>query len=225
MKVGITKFFLLVYLFLVTVVLASSNKALLEFEGTEAKLVNSLRVLDANPRNSTSVDKRISDIETQMEEIKTMYGSHSFILKGLNGILNHKINMLEREVQIEGDDSNVFETETTKVGKGLHRAIHISPFKYIKKFKTISTKKLEGILKKYDQVSKKDDDLTEDQKKKKEVLSRVSRVVAATTIEAGLAQGVVDLCMTVTTSLCLISASIGGLGFLIWLTIVYQALT
>ena len=126
MKVGITKFFLLIYVFLVTVVFASSNKTLLAFEGTEAKLVNSLRVLDTNPRNSTSADKRISDIEVQMEEIKTMYGTHSFILKGLNGILNHKINMLAREIQIEGDHSDIFETETTKVAKGLHLSlIHI----------------------------------------------------------------------------------------------------
>lgn len=80
-------------------------------------------------------------------------------------------------------------------------------------------------MNKYDLVAKKGGELTEEQKKKKEVLSRISRVVAATTIEAGLAQGVVDLCITVTTSLCLVSASIGGVGFLIWLTIIYQALT
>ncbi|EJS43113.1 irc18p [Saccharomyces arboricola H-6] len=224
MKVGIIERVFFIQLFLLSVVLAG-NGTIFEFESTGTRLVSSLRVLGSYSHNSTSVDERLSDIEEQISEIKNMYSGHPFILKGLNGILNNKVNMLTKEVQMEKKDNITFEREAKKVDKGLHRAIHISPFKYIKKFKSISTKKFERILKKYDLTAKNGGDLTEEQKKKKEVLSRVSRVVAATTIEAGLAQGVVDLCVTVTTSLCLVSASIGGLGFLIWLTIVYQALT
>ncbi|QHS74211.1 Irc18p [Saccharomyces paradoxus] len=224
MKIQIIGRILLIQLCLLTIVLAS-NRAVVEFESTGTKLVNSLRVLANYSQSSVCADEKISGIERQIGEVKDMYGSHSFILKGLNGILNNKANMLAREIQMETVGNNTFETETGKLTKGLNRAVKISPFKYIKKFKTVSTKKLESLLNKYDLVAKKGGELTEEQKKKKEVLSRISRVVAATTIEAGLAQGVVDLCITVTTSLCLVSASIGGVGFLIWLTIIYQALT
>ncbi|CAI4043734.1 Irc18p SKDI_10G1710 [Saccharomyces kudriavzevii IFO 1802] len=223
MKVGIIKQFFWIQLFFLSVVLANT-KTVLEFEGTGTKLVNSLRVLGTRSQNSTTAEEKISEIEKQIEEIKNMYSSHSFILKGLNGLLNNKVNTLTKELQMEIANNNTFEAETGKVAKGLNHAIGISPFRYINKFKTISTKKLERIMKKYDLTAKKGEELTEEQKKKKEILSRVSRVVAATTIEAGLAQAVVDLCITVTTSLCVISASIGGIGFLIWLTIIYQAL-
>ncbi|EHN01713.1 Irc18p [Saccharomyces cerevisiae x Saccharomyces kudriavzevii VIN7] len=166
MKVGIIKQFFWIQLFFLSVVLANT-KTVLEFEGTGTKLVNSLRVLGTRSQNSTTAEEKISEIEKQIEEIKNMYSSHSFILKGLNGLLNNKVNTLTKELQMEIANNNTFEAETGKVAKGLNHAISISPFRYINKFKTISTKKLERIMKKYDLTAKKGEELTEEQKKKK----------------------------------------------------------
>lgn len=73
-----------------------------------------------------------------------MYGNHSFILKGLNGILNNKVNMLTREIQMETVGNNTFETETGKLTKGLNRAVNISPFKYIKNSRPFQQRNLKA---------------------------------------------------------------------------------
>ena len=125
MKVQIIERILLFQFCLLTAVLAG-NRAMLEFESTGTKLVNSLRVLATHSQNSVCADEKISGIERQIGEVKDMYSNHSLILKGLNSILNNKVNILAREIQMETVGNNTFETETGKVTKGLDLSlIHI----------------------------------------------------------------------------------------------------
>lgn len=184
------RFQLFIYFYFTIVVIAGTN-TIQQFSDAGDRLITSLRNLDNNGTYETLTAEKVPIIEGQIQNISAKYEQHTFILKGLEAVLNYKVKSLDN------NERESLEIEYEKVEKALDAALNVSPFEYIKKFK--------------------------EAREKKKRLDRIKRILTVSLLELGLAQGVADLC-AVAPFACLLGVTVGSIGFIFWLALIYNAI-
>ncbi|CAI7182489.1 ASB_collapsed_G0030060.mRNA.1.CDS.1 [Saccharomyces cerevisiae] len=133
------RFQLFIYFYFTIVVIAGTN-TIQQFSDAGDRLITSLRNLDNNGTYETLTAEKVPIIEGQIQNISAKYEQHTFILKGLEAVLNYKVKSLDN------NERESLEIEYEKVEKALDAALNISPFEYIKKFKEVSRDKVVNAL-------------------------------------------------------------------------------
>ncbi|KAJ1536577.1 Loh1p, partial [Saccharomyces cerevisiae] len=194
------------------------------FSDAGDRLITSLRNLDNNGTYETLTAEKVPIIEGQIQNISAKYEQHTFILKGLEAVLNYKVKSLDN------NERESLEIEYEKVEKALDAALNISPFEYIKKFKEVSRDKvvnaLENLSREQNRITingGREDEKEKEAREKKKRLDRIKRILTVSLLELGLAQGVADLC-AVAPFACLLGVTVGSIGFIFWLALIYNAI-
>lgn len=214
---------LFVHFYFIIVVIAGTT-TIQQFRDAGDRLITSLKNLDSNGTYETLTVEKVPVIEVQLQNISAKYGQHNFILKGLEAVLNYKVKSLAN------NDTESLEIEYEKVEKALDAALNVSPFEYIKKFREFSRDKvvdaLENLNREQNRVTingGREDEKEEEAKEKKKRLDRIKRILTVSLLELGLAQGVADLC-AVAPFACLLGVTVGSIGFIFWLALIYNAI-
>ncbi|AJV42302.1 Loh1p [Saccharomyces cerevisiae YJM1356] len=217
------RFQLFIYFYFTIVVIAGTN-TIQQFSDAGDRLITSLRNLDNNGTYETLTAEKVPIIEGQIQNISAKYEQHTFILKGLEAVLNYKVKSLDNN---EGES---LEIEYEKVEKALDAALNISPFEYIKKFKEVSRDKvvnaLENLSREQNRITingGREDEKEKEAREKRKRLDRIKRILTVSLLELGLAQGVADLC-AVAPFACLLGVTVGSIGFIFWLALIYNAI-
>lgn len=183
-----------------------------------------MRNLDNNGTYETLTAEKVPIIEGQIQNISAKYEQHTFILKGLEAVLNYKVKSLDN------NERESLEIEYEKVEKALDAALNVSPFEYIKKFKEVSRDKvvnaLENLSREQNRITingGREDEKEKEAREKKKRLDRIKRILTVSLLELGLAQGVADLC-AVAPFACLLGVTVGSIGFIFWLALIYNAI-
>ncbi|KAJ1546840.1 Loh1p, partial [Saccharomyces cerevisiae] len=194
------------------------------FSDAGDRLITSLRNLDNNGTYETLTAEKVPIIEGQIQNISAKYEQHTFILKGLEAVLNYKVKSLDN------NERESLEIEYEKVEKALDAALNISPFEYIKKFKEVSRDKvvnaLENLSREQNRITingGREDEKEKEAREKRKRLDRIKRILTVSLLELGLAQGVADLC-AVAPFACLLGVTVGSIGFIFWLALIYNAI-
>lgn len=195
-----------------------------QFSDAGDRLITSLRNLDNNGTYETLTAEKVPIIEGQIQNISAKYEQHTFILKGLEAVLNYKVKSLDN------NERESLEIEYEKVEKALDAAFKVSPFEYIKKFKEVSRDKvvnaLENLSREQNRITingGREDEKEKEAREKKKRLDRIKRILTVSLLELGLAQGVADLC-AVAPFACLLGVTVGSIGFIFWLALIYNAI-
>ncbi|GMC43727.1 unnamed protein product [Saccharomyces cerevisiae] len=195
-----------------------------KFSDAGDRLITSLRNLDNNGTYETLTAEKVPIIEGQIQNISAKYEQHTFILKGLEAVLNYKVKSLDN------NERESLEIEYEKVEKALDAALNVSPFEYIKKFKEVSRDKvvnaLENLSREQNRITingGREDEKEKEAREKKKRLDRIKRILTVSLLELGLAQGVADLC-AVAPFACLLGVTVGSIGFIFWLALIYNAI-
>ncbi|CAI4558472.1 BDN_1c_G0029490.mRNA.1.CDS.1 [Saccharomyces cerevisiae] len=217
------RFQLFIYFYFTIVVIAGTN-TIQQFSDAGDRLITSLRNLDNNGTYETLTAEKVPIIEGQIQNISAKYEQHTFILKGLEAVLNYKVKSLDN------NERESLELEYEKVGKALDAALNISPFEYIKKFKEVSRDKvvnaLENLSREQNRITingGREDEKEKEAREKRKRLDRIKRILTVSLLELGLAQGVADLC-AVAPFACLLGVTVGSIGFIFWLALIYNAI-
>ncbi|CAI4554912.1 AIS_HP2_G0027770.mRNA.1.CDS.1 [Saccharomyces cerevisiae] len=217
------RFQLFIYFYFTIVVIAGTN-TIQQFSDAGDRLITSLRNLDNNGTYETLTAERVPIIEGQIQNISAKYEQHTFILKGLEAVLNYKVKSLDN------NERESLEIEYEKVEKALDAALNISPFEYIKKFKEVSRDKvvnaLENLSREQNRITingGREDEKEKEAREKRKRLDRIKRILTVSLLELGLAQGVADLC-AVAPFACLLGVTVGSIGFIFWLALIYNAI-
>ncbi|AJR63089.1 Loh1p [Saccharomyces cerevisiae YJM451] len=217
------RFQLFIYFYFTIVVIAGTN-TIQQFSDAGDRLITSLRNLDNNGTYETLTAEKVPIIEGQIQNISAKYEQHTFILKGLEAVLNYKVKSLDN------NERESLEIEYEKVEKALDAALNISPFEYIKKFKEVSRDKvvnaLENLSREQNRITingGREDEKEKEAREKRKRLDRIKRILTVSLLELGLAQGVADLC-AVAPFACLLGVTIGSIGFIFWLALIYNAI-
>ncbi|CAI4559072.1 ASN_HP2_G0028250.mRNA.1.CDS.1 [Saccharomyces cerevisiae] len=217
------RFQLFIYFYFTIVVIAGTN-TIQQFSDAGDRLITSLRNLDNNGTYETLTAEKVPIIEGQIQNISAKYEQHTFILKGLEAVLNYKVKSLDN------NERESLEIEYEKVEKALDAALNISPFEYIKKFKEVSRDKvvnaLENLSREQNRITingGREDEKEKEAREKKKRLDRIKRILTVSLLELGLAQGVADLC-AVAPFACLLGVTVGSIGFIFWLALIYNAI-
>ena len=217
------RFQLFIYFYFTIVVIAGTN-TIQQFSDAGDRLITSLRNLDNNGTYETLTAEKVPIIEGQIQNISAKYEQHTFILKGLEAVLNYKVKSLDN------NERESLEIEYEKVEKALDAALNISPFEYIKKFKEVSRDKvvnaLENLSREQNRITingGRDDEKEKEAREKRKRLDRIKRILTVSLLELGLAQGVADLC-AVAPFACLLGVTVGSIGFIFWLALIYNAI-
>ncbi|GMC40064.1 unnamed protein product [Saccharomyces cerevisiae] len=195
-----------------------------KFSDAGDRLITSLRNLDNNGTYETLTAEKVPIIEGQIQNISAKYEQHTFILKGLEAVLNYKVKSLDN------NERESLEIEYEKVEKALDAALNVSPFEYIKKFKEVSRDKvvnaLENLSREQNRITingGREDEKEKEAREKRKRLDRIKRILTVSLLELGLAQGVADLC-AVAPFACLLGVTVGSIGFIFWLALIYNAI-
>lgn len=217
------RFQLFIYFYFTIVVIAGTN-TIQQFSDAGDRLITSLRNLDNNGTYETLTAEKVPIIEGQIQNISAKYEQHTFILKGLEAVLNYKVKSLDN------NERESLEIEYEKVEKVLDAALNVSPFEYIKKFKEVSRDKvvnaLENLSREQNRITingGREDEKEKEAREKKKRLDRIKRILTVSLLELGLAQGVADLC-AVAPFACLLGVTVGSIGFIFWLALIYNAI-
>ncbi|AJR70807.1 Loh1p [Saccharomyces cerevisiae YJM1573] len=217
------RFQLFIYFYFTIVVIAGTN-TIQQFSDAGNRLITSLRNLDNNGTYETLTAEKVPIIEGQIQNISAKYEQHTFILKGLEAVLNYKVKSLDN------NERESLEIEYEKVEKALDAALNVSPFEYIKKFKEVSRDKvvnaLENLSREQNRITingGREDEKEKEAREKKKRLDRIKRILTVSLLELGLAQGVADLC-AVAPFACLLGVTVGSIGFIFWLALIYNAI-
>ena len=217
------RFQLFIYFYFTIVVIAGTN-TIQQFSDAGDRLITSLRNLDNNGTYETLTAEKVPIIEGQIQNISAKYEQHTFILKGLEAVLNYKVKSLDN------NERESLEIEYEKVEKALDAALNVSPFEYIKKFKEISRDKvvnaLENLSREQNRITingGREDEKEKEAREKRKRLDRIKRILTVSLLELGLAQGVADLC-AVAPFACLLGVTVGSIGFIFWLALIYNAI-
>ncbi|CAI4550323.1 BDH_1b_G0029620.mRNA.1.CDS.1 [Saccharomyces cerevisiae] len=217
------RFQLFIYFYFTIVVIAGTN-TIQQFSDAGDRLITSLRNLDNNGTYETLTAEKVPIIEGQIQNISAKYEQHTFILKGLEAVLNYKVKSLDN------NERESLEIEYEKVEKALDAALNISPFEYIKKFKEVSRDKvvnaLENLSREQNRITingGREDEKEKEAREKRKRLDRIKRILTVSLLELGLAQGVADLC-AVAPFVCLLGVTVGSIGFIFWLALIYNAI-
>ncbi|CAI4829069.1 CEQ_1a_G0028870.mRNA.1.CDS.1 [Saccharomyces cerevisiae] len=217
------RFQLFIYFYFTIVVIAGTN-TIQQFSDAGDRLITSLRNLDNNGTYETLTAEKVPIIERQIQNISAKYEQHTFILKGLEAVLNYKVKSLDN------NERESLEIEYEKVEKALDAALNVSPFEYIKKFKEVSRGKvvnaLENLSREQNRITingGREDEKEKEAREKKKRLDRIKRILTVSLLELGLAQGVADLC-AVAPFACLLGVTVGSIGFIFWLALIYNAI-
>ncbi|AJV43612.1 AHG_G0029320.mRNA.1.CDS.1 [Saccharomyces cerevisiae] len=217
------RFQLFIYFYFTIVVIAGTN-TIQQFSDAGDRLITSLRNLDNNGTYETLTAEKVPIIEGQIQNISAKYEQHTFILKGLEAVLNYKVKSLDN------NERESLEIEYEKVEKALDAALNISPFEYIKKFKEVSRDKvvnaLENLSREQNRITingGREDEKEKETREKRKRLDRIKRILTVSLLELGLAQGVADLC-AVAPFACLLGVTVGSIGFIFWLALIYNAI-
>ncbi|CAI4044398.1 hypothetical protein N7582_003122 [Saccharomyces uvarum] len=220
------KFQFFIHFYYIIIVFAGNN-TLQHFKDAGDRLITSLRDLDSNKTHEELMAEKVPIIEEQLHNVSTKYEHHAFILKGLEAVLNRKVESLTTN----GTES--LDIEFEKVEKSLGMALNISPFEYIKKFKELSKEKvveaLENLNREQNRViisGNREEDEEEERKAAKEKrkrLDKIKNILTVSLLELGLAQGVADLCALAPFA-CLLGVTVGSIGFIFWLALIYKAI-
>ncbi|CAI6541252.1 ALI_HP2_G0024360.mRNA.1.CDS.1 [Saccharomyces cerevisiae] len=217
------RFQLFIYFYFTIVVIAGTN-TIQQFSDAGDRLITSLRNLDNNGTYETLTAEKVPIIEGQIQNISAKYEQHTFILKGLEAVLNYKVKSLDNS------ERESLEIEYEKVEKALDAALNVSPFEYIKKFKEVSRDKvvnaLENLSREQNRITingGREDEKEKEARKKRKRLDRIKRILTVSLLELGLAQGVADLC-AVAPFACLLGVTVGSIGFIFWLALIYNAI-
>ncbi|CAI4564161.1 CFF_collapsed_G0030100.mRNA.1.CDS.1 [Saccharomyces cerevisiae] len=217
------RFQLFIYFYFTIVVIAGTN-TIQQFSDAGDRLITSLRNLDNNGTYETLTAEKVPIIEGQIQNISAKYEQHTFILKGLEAVLNYKVKSLDN------NERESLEIEYEKVEKALDAALNISPFEYIKKFKEVSRDKvvnaLENLSREQNRITingGREDEKEKEAREKRKRLDRIKRILTVSLLELGLAQGVADLC-AVAPFACLLGVTVGSIGFVFWLALIYNAI-
>ncbi|AJR54263.1 Loh1p [Saccharomyces cerevisiae YJM326] len=217
------RFQLFIYFYFTIVVIAGTN-TIQQFSDAGDRLITSLRNLDNNGTYETLTAENVPIIEGQIQNISAKYEQHTFILKGLEAVLNYKVKSLDN------NERESLEIEYEKVEKALDAALNVSPFEYIKKFKEISRDKvvnaLENLSREQNRITingGREDEKEKEAREKRKRLDRIKRILTVSLLELGLAQGVADLC-AVAPFACLLGVTVGSIGFIFWLALIYNAI-
>ncbi|AHY78967.1 AQG_2a_G0029790.mRNA.1.CDS.1 [Saccharomyces cerevisiae] len=217
------RFQLFIYFYFTIVVIAGTN-TIQQFSDAGDRLITSLRNLDNNGTYETLTAEKVPIIEGQIQNISAKYEQHTFILKGLEAVLNYKVKSLDN------NERESLEIEYEKVEKALDAALNISPFEYIKKFKEVSRDKvvnaLENLSREQNRITingGREDEKEKEAREKRKRLDRIKRILTVSLLELGLAQGVADLC-AVAPFACLLGVTVGSIGFIFWLALIYNAI-
>ncbi|AJR58509.1 Loh1p [Saccharomyces cerevisiae YJM1478] len=217
------RFQLFIYFYFTIVVIAGTN-TIQQFSDAGDRLITSLRNLDNNGTYETLTAEKVPIIEGQIQNISAKYEQHTFILKGLEAVLNYKVKSLDN------NERESLEIEYEKVEKALDAALNVSPFEYIKKFKEVSRDKvvnaLENLSREQNRITingGREDEKEKEAREKKKRLDRIKRILTVSLLELGLAQGVADLC-AVAPFACLLGVTVGSIGFIFWLALIYNAI-
>lgn len=217
------RFQLFIYFYFTIVVIAGTN-TIQQFSDAGDRLITSLRNLDNNGTYETLTAEKVPIIEGQIQNISAKYEQHTFILKGLEAVLNYKVKSLDN------NERESLEIEYEKVEKALDAALNVSPFEYIKKFKEVSRDKLVNALENLSREQNRitinggrEDEKEKEAREKKKRLDRIKRILTVSLLELGLAQGVADLC-AVAPFACLLGVTVGSIGFIFWLALIYNAI-
>lgn len=217
------RFQFFIHFYCIVAVLAGNN-ALEQFRNAGDRLITSLKDLDSNGTYEMLAREGKAVIEEQLQDIGAKYEHHSFILKGIEAVLNRKAEILTNN----GTES--LEMEYEKVEKALDVALNVSPFEYIKKFKELSRAKVVDALENLNReqnritISGNGEDKKETEaKEKRKRLDRIKKILTVSLLELGLAQGVADLC-AVAPFACLLGVTVGSIGFIFWLALIYNAI-
>lgn len=131
---------------------------------------------------------------------------------------------------MDNNERESLEIEYEKVEKALDAALNVSPFEYIKKFKEVSRDKvvnaLENLSREQNRITingGREDEKEKEAREKKKRLDRIKRILTVSLLELGLAQGVADLC-AVAPFACLLGVTVGSIGFIFWLALIYNAI-
>lgn len=217
------RFQLFIYFYFTIVVIAGTN-TIQQFSDAGDRLITSLRNLDNNGTYETLTAEKVPIIEGQIQNISAKYEQHTFILKGLEAVLNYKVKSLDN------NERESLEIEYEKVEKALDAALNISPFEYIKNFKEVSRDKvvnaLENLSREQNRITingGREDEKEKEAREKRKRLDRIKRILTVSLLELGLAQGVADLC-AVAPFACLLGVTVGSIGFIFWLALIYNAI-
>lgn len=217
------RFQLFIYFYFTIVVIAGTN-TIQQFSDAGDRLITSLRNLDNNGTYETLTAEKVPIIEGQIQNISAKYEQHTFILKGLEAVLNYKVKSLDN------NERESLEIEYEKVEKALDAALNVSPFEYIKKFKEVSRDKvvnaLENLSREQNRITisgGREDEKEKEAREKRKRLDRIKRILTVSLLELGLAQGVADLC-AVAPFACLLGVTVGSIGFIFWLALIYNAI-
>ena len=217
------RFQLFIYFYFTIVVIAGTN-TIQQFSDAGDRLITSLRNLDNNGTYETLTAEKVPIIEGQIQNISAKYEQHTFILKGLEAVLNYKVKSLDN------NERESLEIEYEKVEKALDAALNISPFEYIKKFKEVSRDKvvnaLENLSREQNRITingGREDEKEKEAREKRKRLDRIKRILTVSLLELGLAQGVADLC-AVAPFACLLGVTVGSIGFIFLLALIYNAI-
>ena len=217
------RFQLFIYFYFTIVVIAGTN-TIQQFSDAGDRLITSLRNLDNNGTYETLTAEKVPIIEGQIQNITAKYEQHTFILKGLEAVLNYKVKSLDN------NERESLEIEYEKVEKALDAALNVSPFEYIKKFKEVSrdnvVNALENLSREQNRITVnggREDEKEKEAREKKKRLDRIKRILTVSLLELGLAQGVADLC-AVAPFACLLGVTVGSIGFIFWLALIYNAI-
>ncbi|CAI5066410.1 CRE_HP_G0115780.mRNA.1.CDS.1 [Saccharomyces cerevisiae] len=217
------RFQLFIYFYFTIVVIAGTN-TIQQFSDAGDRLITSLRNLDNNGTYETLTAEKVPIIEGQIQNISAKYEQHTFILKGLEAVLNYKVKSLDN------NERESLEIEYEKVEKALDAALNVSPFEYIKKFKEVSRGKvvnaLENLSREQNRITingGREDEKEKEAREKRKRLDRIKRILTVSLLELGLAQGVADLC-AVAPFACLLGVTVGSIGFIFWLALIYNAI-
>ncbi|EJS43114.1 loh1p [Saccharomyces arboricola H-6] len=211
------------FCFIITVFAA--NNTIQRFKEAGDRLVTSLRNLDGDGTYEGLTAEKVPIIEEQLQNVSKIYEHHSFILKGLEAVLNRKAESLTN------NETGSLDIEYEKVVKALNVALNVSPFEYIKKFKELSKEKvvdaLENLNREQNRMtisgSAEDEEKKEEAKEKRKRLDKIKNILTVSLLELGLAQGVADLC-AVAPFACLLGVTVGSIGFIFWLALIYNAI-
>ncbi|CAI4034382.1 hypothetical protein SMKI_10G1710 [Saccharomyces mikatae IFO 1815] len=209
--------------YFIIVVTAVTNTSQ-QFRDAGDRLITSLKNLDGNGTCELMTVEKVPIFEAQLQNISVKYEQHNFILKGLEAVLNHKAESLANN----GTES--LEMEYEKVERALDAALNVSPFEYIKKFKELSKTKvvdaLENLNREQNRITingGREDEKEKEAKEKRKRLDKIKRILTVSLLELGLAQGVTDLC-AVAPFACLLGVTVGSIGFIFWLALIYNAI-
>ncbi|CAI4570682.1 CCQ_1a_G0028920.mRNA.1.CDS.1 [Saccharomyces cerevisiae] len=210
--------------FYFTIVVIAGTNTIQQFSDAGDRLITSLRNLDNNGTYETLTAEKVPIIEGQIQNISAKYEQHTFILKGLEAVLNYKVKSLDN------NERESLEIEYEKVEKALDAALNVSPFEYIKKFKEVSRDKvvnaLENLSREQNRITingGREDEKEKEAREKRKRLDRIKRILTVSLLELGLAQGVADLC-AVAPFACLLGVTVGSIGFIFWLALIYNAI-